>query len=323
MSGPNPKVRSPLTYFCRAFKHLPQDRRWKLFKQLWPLLRHEAPAPSAESCVFQTLAHYSSDYSRLAELLDQPGKTLPPGEVEFLRSMAQRPARYLGVIGTSDFLFLTAFVGILAPRRVIEIGTLTGFSAIIIAAALSRQHGNDGVAMVDTIDFRQQCLIDEAQPTGFEIPELAPDLAPMIRLHIPHDSSFVAELAQPDELPMIFVDADHRHPRVLLDVLRVAPYVQNGGWIVLHDVALGTIGEKMREEGKPTPWGAPYGAQWLFDRWPFRKIRGGNIGAIQVPNDRSELIPFALRLMSVPFEIEGKTELRTCAALYQSLGELA
>ena len=92
---------------------------------------------------------------------------------------------------------------------------------------------------------------------------------------------------------------------------------------MLHDVQLGTIGEKMRAAGKPTPLGAPYGAQWLFERWPFRKIAGGNIGAIQVPDDRSALIPFALRLMSVPFEIEGKTEARTCAAIYQSLGKLA
>ncbi len=237
--------------------------------------------------------------------------------------MVNRPTHYYGAIGVSDFLFITAFAGILAPTRVIEIGTSTGFSAVILAAALRRQHGNDGPATVDTIDLRQKCLVDEAQLTGFEIPKLVPDLAPMIRLHVPHDSSLVAELAQPNELPMIFVDADHRHPRVLLDVLRVAPYVRNGGWIVLHDIQLGTIGEARRAAGKPIPSRMPYGAQWLFERWPFRKIAGGNIGAIQLPNDRSALIPFALRFMSVPFELEGKTEARTCAALYQSLGKLA
>ena len=237
--------------------------------------------------------------------------------------MTQQPTRYYGGIGINEVLFITAFAGILAPTRVVEIGTLTGYSAVVIAAALGRRHGKDGAAVVETIDFRRQCFLDESRPTGFDIPELAPDLVPMIRLHVPHDSSFVAELVQPNELPMIFIDADHRHPRVLLDVLRVAPYVRDGGWIVLHDIQLGTIGEKMRAAGKPTPWGAPYGAQWLFERWPYRKIGGGNIGAIQVPDDRRALIPFALRLMSIPFEIEGKTEIRACAALYQSLGELA
>ncbi len=322
MSGSDRPARTPFALFWKAFRELPQNRRWKLLKQLLPLLRHEPPNSSAESCVFASLANYPLDYSRLAALLDQPGKTPPRDEVEFLRSMLNRPTHYYGAIGVSDFLFITAFAGILAPIRVIEIGTSTGFSAVILAAALRRRHGNDGLAKVDTIDLRQKCLIDENQLTGFEIPTLVPDLAQMIRLHVPHDSSLVAELAQPNELPMIFVDADHRHPRVLLDVLRVAPYVSNGGWIVLHDIRLGTIGEEMRAAGKPIPSRMPYGAQWLFDRWPFRKIEGGNVGAIQLPNDRKALIPFALRFMSVPFELEGKAETRACRALYQGLGEL-
>ena len=322
MFGPPPKVRSPLTYFWKAFRNLPHNRRWKLLKQLLPLLRREPQNSSAESCVFRALANYPSDYSQLAALLGQPGKTPPQDEVEFLRSMVNRPTHYYGAIGVSDFLFTTAFAGILAPTRVIEIGTSTGFSAVILAASLRRQHGSNGPVMVDTIDLRQKCLADEAQSIGFEIPDLVPDLAPMIRLHVPHDSSFVAELAQPNELSMIFIDADHRHPRVLLDVLRVAPYVRNGGWIVLHDIQLGTIGEEKRAAGQPIPSRMPYGAQWLFDRWPFRKIEGGNIGAIQLPNDRRTLILFGLRFMSVPFELEGKAEARACSALYQSLGEL-
>jgi len=323
MSGSARPVKTPLAFFWKAFRNLPNNRRWKLLKHLPSLLRHEPPNSSAESCVFEKVEQYRSDYSQLAVLLHQPGKTPPEGEVEFLESMERRSTRHYGSIGISEVLFLTAFAGILAPRRVIEIGTLTGFSAVILAAALSRRYCNGDVATVDTIDFRQNCLVDETQPTGFEIPTLAPDLAPMIRLHVPHDSGFVAELAQPNELSMIFIDADHRHPRVLLDVLRVAPYVRNGGWIVLHDVQLGTLGENLRAAGKPTPWGTPYGAEWLFHRWPFRKISGGNIGAIQVPDDRRTLVAFALRFMSVPFEIEGKAEARACAAIYQSLGELA
>lgn len=324
MSDQDPRVRSSLAFFWSAFWKLPWNRRWALLKQLPALLRHSAPNSPAERCVFDKLEDYPAHYSRLAALVGCSEKMPPSGEVDFLLRILQRPAQYYGAIGVSDVQFLTAFIGILAPRRVIEIGTSTGFSAIIIAGALSRQHSNDaGAAFVDTVDFRRQCMIDETQPTGFEIPTLVPELARMIRLHVPHDSSFVRELVQPNELPIIFIDADHRHPRVLLDVLRVAPYVRNGGWIVLHDVELGTIGETLREAGKPTPWGTPYGAQWLFDRWPWRKIGGGNIGAVQVPDDRRALVPFALRLMSVPFEIEGKTATRTCAALYQSLGELA
>jgi cephalosporin hydroxylase len=315
-------VRNSFTFFLEAFRRLPGSQRWKFLAQLIPLLRSQSKTPAAEESIFDSLAHYPAQYGRLGAMLGHPEKTPPAGEIEFLRSMVHRSTWYPGAIGASDFFFLTAFLGILAPTRVIEIGTLTGFSAAIIAAALSGQHGKDGAAFVETIDVRPQCLIDETQPTGFEIPKLVPDLVPMIHLHIPHDSSFVKELAKPNELAAIFIDADHRHPRVLLDVLRVAPYVQKNGWLVLHDVRLGTIGEEMRAAGQPTPWGSPYGAQWLFERWPFRKISGGNIGAIQLPNDKRALIPFALRLMSIPFEIEEKALERGSRALYQSFEAL-
>ena len=57
-----------------------------------------------------------------------------------------------------------------------ELGTLTGFSAALLTAVLARRYGPD-FAGVDTIDARAACLIDETKPTGFEIPELIPDLA--------------------------------------------------------------------------------------------------------------------------------------------------
>jgi predicted O-methyltransferase YrrM len=315
-------LKIPLSIFFGAIRHTPWGHRAKLARRILSSSPDVEQSAIAEVCEFNSLANFASDYAQLATMLDHPGKTPPPGEIEFLRSMVNRSTWYPGAIGTSDYFFLTALVGILAPQRVIEIGTLTGFSAGIIAAALSRQDEKNGAARVDTIDVRRQCLIDDTRPTGFEILERFPDVASLIRLHNPHDSSFVAELAKPNELQIVFVDADHRHPRVLLDLLRLAPYVQESGWIVLHDIQLGTIGRKMKESGQATPWGAPYGAEWLFNNWPFRKISGGNIGAVQLPADKSALIPFALRLMTVRFEIEGKAAARARRALYQSFGEL-
>lgn len=255
-------------------------------------------------------------------MLGRGGKTPPAGETEFLRSLLRRPEQNPGAIGCSDYFFLTAFVSILAPRRVAEIGTLTGFSAAVIAAALSRQHGDDGNAWVDTIDIRAQCLTDETRPTGFEIAELVPDLKAMVRLHVPHDATYLSRLAEHDELDVVFIDADHQHPRPLLDLLRLAPYVQSGGWIVLHDIQLGTIGRQAVAAGESLKWAAPAGAEWLFDQWPFRKISGGNIGAVQLPAEKCALIPFALRLMSVPFEVSEGSRKWTRRALYRTFGEL-
>lgn len=308
--------------FLGSVRHAPRRSRLKFFRGLFASLSSPSSASSAEICEINSLANFESAYTCLAAMLGHAGKVPPPGEIEFLRAIVNRQTGYPGTIGASDYFFLTVFVSVLAPKRVVEIGTLTGFSAAIIAAALRRQHGGDDSISVDTIDLRPKCLIDETRPTGFEIAKSFPDLVSMIRLHIPHDSTLVGELAQPDELELAFVDADHRHPLPLLDLLRLAPYIGSGGWILLHDIQLGTIGRKAIEAGGTLGWGSADGAEWLFAYWPFRKISGGNIGAVQLPDRKDALIPFAWRLMSLPFEITGKAAGRARRALHQSVAEL-
>ncbi|MEY2506015.1 MAG: hypothetical protein QOH01_344 [Verrucomicrobiota bacterium] len=272
---------------------------------------------------FKSFEQFEIKYRQLAEELGHPGKVPAPGEMDFLHAMvALDDVRYPGGIGSRDYFFLTALIGILAPRRVIEIGTLTGFSTAVIAAAIYRQHGLQSGIAVDTIDSHVQCSIDETRPIGFEIPELIPDLVSTVRLHTGRESDVVSEIAAPGGFGLAFIDADHRHPWPLLDVLRLAPYLQPGGWILLHDIQLGSYGKAERAAGKELDGGTPYGAEWLFERWPFRKIRSFHIGAIELPPRRETLIPFALDLMQEPFELTGQSAERARAALYRSFADL-
>ena len=272
---------------------------------------------------FRSFEEFETKYATLATLLGRVGKIPPPGELAFLHAMVDLDdVRYPGGIGSRDYFFLTALVSILAPRRVIEIGTLTGFSAAIIAAAIHRQHGNSGGISVETIDARTHCIIDETRPIGFEIPELIPDLASTVRVHTRRESDFARELGTRAEFGLAFIDADHRHPWPLLDLLRLAPYVERGGWILLHDIQLGTHGRKLSEAGQALEGGTPYGAEWLFDRWPFRKIRSFHIGAVELPSRRADLIPFSVSLLEEPLEVTGNPAKRARRAFYQSLAEL-
>src|SRR3954464_3625352 len=208
--------------------------RMKLVRRLMPYLSGQTQTASSQVCEIKSLEDFESGYARLAVMLGRAGATPPPGEIEFLRTIVYRGTQYSGTIDSSDYFFLTAFVSILSPRRVVELGTLTGFSAALIAAALQRQPGAG--RWVDTIDLAPQCFIDKTRPTGFEIAERFPEVASMIRLHVPHDSSLVSHLAEPDELDLVFIDANHQHPFPLLDLLRVSPFTKPGGWIVLHDI---------------------------------------------------------------------------------------
>jgi hypothetical protein len=314
----------------------PRGRRFEFARKIRRLGQQHRPAGAAryfDIGEFKSFELFEIKYRQLAEELDRPGKIPAPGELDFLHAMVDRDEiRHPGGIGSRDYFFLTALVSILAPGRVIEIGTLTGFSAAIIAAAIHRQHGaaptgagtpscGQGIT-VETIDAHTHCSIDETRPIGFEIPELIPELVSTVRVHSGRESDFVRELAARDEFGLAFIDADHRHPWPLLDLLRLAPYVQGRGWIVLHDIQLGTHGKNESEAGQSLERGTPYGAEWLFDRWPFRKIRSFHIGAVELPPRKDALIPFALDLMNEPFELTGKSARRTRRAVYQSFADL-
>jgi predicted O-methyltransferase YrrM len=307
--------------YLRALRYSPIRSRIVVARKLFPYLFRRIARSTAEVCEFGSLENYETSYRCLARLLGHSEKVPPPGEIDFLCSIQNRGA-HPGTIGLHEFLFLTAFASILAPERAIEIGTLAGFSAAVIAGAIRRQHPNRRGTLVDTIDRNTHSVVEADKPVGFQIPDIIPNFANAVRVHAPADSGIVRELAGRDELQFAFIDADHRHPSPLLDLARLTPYVRSGGWIVFHDIQWGTMGRQAVEAGQTLRWGASYGAEWLFDRWPFRKISGGNIGAIQLPDEKSALIPFALRLMRLQFEITGKDARRTPLALYQSLFEL-
>jgi predicted O-methyltransferase YrrM len=315
-----------LSQWLDLWRIAPPGRRGEFVRKVRGLVRDaSAPAPARYFDVgeFKNFEQFEIKYRQLADELGRPRKIPAPGEVDFLHAMvALDDVRYPGGIGSRDYFFLTALVSILAPPRVIEIGTLTGFSTAIIAAAIHRQHGATEGITVETIDSHTQCSIDQTRPIGFEIPELIPDLTSTVRVHTGRESDLVREIAAPGEFGLAFIDADHRHPWPLLDVLRLAPYIQSGGWILLHDIQLGTYGKAEREAGRKLDAGTPYGAEWLFERWPFRKIRSFHIGAIELPARLDALLPFALSLMEQPFEVTGQTAKRIRRALSESFADL-
>lgn len=304
--------------YFRTLRHAPLAAWPKLLRK-WAEARFRKTVPRiAEICLFDSLEVYDQRYARLARYLGVRGRLPPPNELEFLRQIQDRPRPYAGTIGPADFSFLTAFASILAPSHVVEIGTLTGFSAALIATAIARRYESLDELTVDTIDAREECLVAEGRPTGFEIAQLIPELVSVVRVYAPYDSKIVSKLAHRDELWFVFIDANHYHPHPLLDLLRCAPYIRPDGWVVLHDIQLGTLGRQTSGAQSTSP----FGAEWLFEQWPFRKISGGNIGAVQLPDDRSRLIPFALRLLTWPFEISGPAATRMRSALLESLAAL-
>lgn len=280
------------------------------------------PAVEPVVCEIATPDRYEDGLRELAGYLSRQIPTRAP-ELKGLERLLEYHRNCSGAIGMGDLLFLHAFVSVLAPQRVVELGTLSGFSAAVIADAASQHLPLDSPSVImDTIDLSERCLTDQSEPVGFEIPQLVPHLVSRIRVHGGKDARHVGEIARPGELELVFIDADHQHPRPTLDLLRVAPLVRPGGWVVVHDIELGSLGERMAAAGTPLEHGSPCGAQWLFEAWPFGKISGGNIGALRLPSNLRKLVPFALAMLRIPSELEPLPTRRTAEALLAAVADL-
>jgi len=280
------------------------------------------PAAEPIACEILTPESYDDGLAKLAGYLSRPVPELP-AERSGLDHLLAYQQNCSGAIGMGDLLFLHAFVSVLAADRVVELGTLSGFSAAVMADAVAQhQRPESASVIVDTIDLNERCATDPTQPIGFEIPRLVPHLASRIRVHAGKDAAYVGQIARAGELESVFIDADHQHPRPTLDLIRVARFVRPGGWVIVHDIELGRLAERMRAAGAAVEHGAPAGAQWLFEAWPFEKISGGNIGAIRLPAELRYLVPFALAMLRIPSELEPLPNRRTLDAFFAALVEL-
>ncbi len=249
---------------------------------------------------------YCSDYRRLGDALGVAGATPAPGEVEFLRSMLPPSRPSLGMLPRPDTFFAAAVASILRPRVAIEIGTASGTSAAIIAKMIALRQAEAGAVtsgpLVHTFDNKASYVLDASKPVGFAIESMTPELGTRIVVHAPQDSAHCQHLFPAGDLTFAFVDGNHRHPWPLVDVLQIQQVMKHG-WILMHDVDLPGLIERVSATGQPVDHIPVYGAKYVFDLWPYEKIRAGNIGVIRIPADRSSLAGVVEKLRALPAEV--------------------
>lgn len=112
---------------------------------------------------------------------------------------------------------LKMLVSMAAPKRVLELGTFSGFSALCIAEALAED------ATLDTIE-----IDDELEETIRRNLSLAP-WGKKVTPHIGSAEEIVTRW-QPETFDLIFIDADKR--RYSQDFLLCLPLLRKGGFII-------------------------------------------------------------------------------------------
>jgi predicted O-methyltransferase YrrM len=195
---------------------------------------------------------------------------------------AYRPPPWaVGSIGVLDAMALRDMVHGVRPTRVIELGTASGTSALLLAAAM-REIGHSH-ACVHTYDLHPWCYFDRSRAVGAAIDDADSALDRMIVRHV--DETAVDAGRCLSGIGLAFIDADHRHPMPTADLLALLPALAPGAWVVLHDIDLPNAAERYeRAHGVTVDW-KQHGAKWLFEAWPHETLRPhANLGAMRLPD---------------------------------------
>jgi predicted O-methyltransferase YrrM len=197
----------------------------------------------------------------------------------------RRPSWLSGTISHLDARYLFNRVMRVSPREVVEVGTASGLSTVMICAALEvsrRQRGKPASFRLLTYDISPRFFADLRRQTGDAAREMLPQEAlKQIKFRNPATAVDIRRDHAPDSIELMFLDADHKHPWPTLDVLAALDCLRPGSDIVLHDVNLPSLGV-----GHPQ-WGAKH----LFDGIEAEKDLNTadelpNIGALRVPADK-------------------------------------
>ena len=214
--------------------------------------------------------------------------------IDALCGAYRAPGGVTGHIDPEDAAFLWDLIERTDPDVVVEIGTASGVSTALLVAAMDGAVVRSGSRpLVHSYDLHPWCFFDRSKPVGFALGELCPGRAALAQVHI--NKTAMDAGREHENLPLVFIDADHRHPAPTLDVLALLPALAPGAWVALHDIRLPELARRHAQRTGAAPdWAAQTGPERLSARWPFEKIEPGghgdgamvNTGAIRIPTDR-------------------------------------
>lgn len=114
--------------------------------------------------------------------------------------------------------FLAMLSRMIAPKRILELGTFTGYSALCLAEGLAEE------GQLITLEHN-----DELEDTIRHNLSLSP-LGSRIQLRIGDALELISQMPVTEPFDMVFIDADKREYCAYLD--SVLPLVRTNGWII-------------------------------------------------------------------------------------------
>jgi predicted O-methyltransferase YrrM len=216
--------------------------------------------------------------------------------LEGIHAVKNAPGWVQGATPIGDAEFLVEAVTANAPEHLVELGVASGVSSAYLLYALDVLPGTPAGRTLRSCDIQPDCYFDPSRATGEAVVSMYPQHRARWILDTNTDARRLAATIAPASVDLTFIDANHYHPWPLLDLLHMTALAKVGSWVILHDINLPVV----------APDFAAFGAQWLFEAWPFEKVVGGgpnrNIGAVKLPGDLRRLVPLAADLIERTWE---------------------
>ena len=191
-------------------------------------------------------------------------------------------------ISLPDAQFLFAITFQAGTREAVEIGTASGLSTVFLCKALEHAAlcGNIPTDYkVISYDISSQFYADPKRRVGDAAREMLPaELLEKIQFVHPATACDAAKQHDQNELNLVFIDANHRHPWPALDLLALVDVLSPDGLVLFHDINLPLLHPEFQD------WGAKY----LFDDLDLEKITPPDgtaipqIGGVRIPGDKEK-----------------------------------
>ncbi len=205
---------------------------------------------------------------------------------------AQKPDGTAGSILPNDAAFLLAWMKMVQPSRMLEIGVSSGVSSAFILRAAEWLGLQNKEFRLDAIDLLDHVYAVPDDPIGWAVQRLPETLKSRYNLKTSATTKDLKSLISAGTIGLpdiVFLDAEHAHPFPAEDLEFLCRVLPKGRWILLHDISLFERALRDSYQKNIRPDWMLRGVEWAYEHYPGEKFRGtgelSNVGAIRtLPN---------------------------------------
>lgn len=195
-------------------------------------------------------------------------------------AIARKPAWVKNEIKAIEAETIASEIQTKECKSAIEVGVASGFSSVVIFAALSK---STATPLLYSFDLSRECYFDKEHMTGDALTEMIGSQRGYV-LRTGLTSGDIDSSMVPEPVDFVFIDASHKTPWAALDLISTSRFLAPRATIAFHDVDM---------IFKKATWRNNNGSRDIYRCWIGEKYRyegATNLGFVVYEGDREALL---------------------------------